>query len=241
MTDGESLIRRLKQRYRRHRLHRLGVFEKRRCTKTLVGTGSGAWTVCLDGLDETSVVYSFGAGTDISFDLDLHHRTGARIHIFDPTPRSIEWINRQKLPNGVQFHDFGIGAKDGTITFYPPRRSASSHFSPVVRYRKIGIGETITAPVYRLSTIVRQLQHDRISLLKMDIEGGEYDVIDDLADQGVAPEKLLVEFHHAYATIPLARTVESVGKLEDLGFQCFHISERTYEMSFLAAQGRTRN
>jgi FkbM family methyltransferase len=232
MADRPSLVRRIKNHYRRNRLHRLGVHETRSASRTVLGTGSGAWTACVEPLDETSVVYSFGVGTDISFDLDVNRRTGARVHLFDPTPRSIEWMRAQELPPGIVFHEYGIGAHDGTIVFHPPRRSTSSHFSPVRRYRDEG-ESPVSAPVYRLGTIAQRLGHDRISLLKMDIEGGEYDVIEDLVQCPVAVDQLLVEFHHAYATIPLSRTVESLSMLSSAGFECFHISERTYEFSFL--------
>lgn len=232
MDDGASLVRRVKQYLRRRRLERLGVGERRIAVKTVLGSGSGAWTACTEGLDENSVVYSFGAGTDISFDLDVNRRTGARVHIFDPTPRSIEWLRTQELPPGVEFHEFGIGAHDGTVDFHPPRRDSSSHFSPIQRYRDDS-APMVTAPVYRLETIARRLGHDRIRILKMDIEGGEYEVIEDLLNCPIEVDQLLVEFHHAYSTIPLARTVDSVAALESVGFECFHISERTYEFSFV--------
>lgn len=228
-----STFRRLKEHYRRRRLHRLGIRQTHTRDKTLVGSGSGAWMACLAGLDENSVVYSFGAGTDISFDLDINRQTGARVHIFDPTPRSVAWMREQALPPGVVFHDYGIGDHDGTIEFFPPRRATSAHFSPVRRYRGAHAGEGVSAAVYRLSTIARRLGHERVSLLKMDIEGGEYDVIDDLAAHPVPVDQLLVEFHHAYATIPVSRTVDAVNKLSALGLECFHISQRTYEMSFI--------
>lgn len=233
MTERASWLRRAKQAYRRRRLERHGVVARQLCPKALVGSGSGAWTVCLDGIGESSVVYSFGAGTDISFDLELHRLTGAEVHIFDPTPRSIEWMRRQDLPEKVRFHEFGIGGADGEIEFHPPRRAASSHFSPVARYRRAASGEVIRAPVLRLGSIARRLGHERIALLKMDIEGGEYAVIEDMAAMSVPVGQLVVEFHHSYATIPLSRTIAAVQQLERLGFACFHLSERTYEMSFI--------
>lgn len=229
-----SVLRRFKQRVRRRRLQRLGVDVTHRCATRLVGSGSGAWTVCPDGLDQHSVVYSFGAGTDISFDLELHRLTGATVHIFDPTPRSVAWMRSQALPDGVFFHPLGIAGHDGEITFHPPRRASSSHFSPVQRYRDPASGDRVTAPVERLSTIATRLSHSRVDLVKMDIEGGEYDVIADLVADPLPLGQLLVEFHHAYATIPVARTVQAVSSLESIGLRCFHISERTYEMSFLS-------
>lgn len=47
-------------------------------------------------LDSSSILYSFGAGEDISHDILLSHETGAPIHIFDPTPRSFEHVAHVK-------------------------------------------------------------------------------------------------------------------------------------------------
>ncbi|GJL81495.1 MAG: hypothetical protein DHS20C01_11290 [marine bacterium B5-7] len=235
MNEHPSLFRQLKQIYRRRRLTRAGVVESLNCSMQAVGEGSGAWMTRVDVLDNTSVVYSFGAGTDISFDLELHHLTGAEVHIFDPTPRSVEWMRQQHLPDGVKFHEIGIADHDGTISFHAPKRSSSSHFSPVVRYRDQQQAETVEAPVARLSTLADELKHEHVDLIKLDIEGGEYDVIADLVNNDYDIGQILIEFHHAYATIPLARTAEAVSTLRTAGYECFHISPRTYELSFTRA------
>jgi hypothetical protein len=57
-----------------------------------LGTEYGRHTVCTDRLGPDSIVYSFGLGEDISFDLELIERTGATVYGFDPTPRSIAWV-----------------------------------------------------------------------------------------------------------------------------------------------------
>ena len=67
----------------------------------------------------------------------------------------------------------------------------------------------------------------------MDIEGGEYEVLDDLLSSGVPVRQLLIEFHHHFPSIGLARTVRAVRVLEEAGFHLFHISQRGLEFSFL--------
>ncbi len=47
-------------------------------------------------LDSNSILYSFGAGEDISHDIVLSYETKAPIHIFDPTPRSLQHISHVK-------------------------------------------------------------------------------------------------------------------------------------------------
>ncbi|MEM7012196.1 MAG: hypothetical protein AAF585_11995 [Verrucomicrobiota bacterium] len=65
---------------------------KLRCTKTFLGSRYNGKAACLDDLNEQSVVYSFGVGYDISFDLDLIEQKGCEIHAFVPTPAVREWL-----------------------------------------------------------------------------------------------------------------------------------------------------
>jgi Methyltransferase FkbM domain len=48
-------------------------------------------------------------------------------------------------------------------------------------------------PVKRLATIMKELGHTRLDVLKMDIEGDEYDVLRDIAD--IPIRQILVEMH----------------------------------------------
>jgi len=203
--------------------------------------------VCPGLLNPDSVVYSFGVGRDLSFDLDVIERHGATVHAFDPTPASVAWVAEHALPSQLIFHPVGIADFDGEQRFHGPRRSGSAHFTPVTRYRR-GPAQTIAAPVKRLSTILHELGHEQVDLLKLDIEGGEYSVLADILNARVRISQLLVEFHHAYSTIPLSRTLDTIAAQQRAGFRICAISDRTYEYTFvhesalagstLAGQGR---
>ena len=203
------------------------------------GIGLGAWILTPVGLSGNSVVYSFGVGRDLSFDLSIVRRFGCQVNCFDPTPVSARWVRRQVLPSLIRFHELGLAHYDGTLDFHPPRRQTSAHFTPVKRYWDDAGEGVVSAPVQRLSTIMRMLDHRHIDLLKVDIEGGEYEVLRDIVESGVAVNQLLVEFHHCYATIPLARTVEAVNLLRRAGFAIFNISPRSYELSFIRGKAET--
>jgi hypothetical protein len=58
----------------------------------LLANTHACWRVRPSGMSQESVVYSIGVGEDISFDLELIRRFGVQIHAFDPTPRSIRWL-----------------------------------------------------------------------------------------------------------------------------------------------------
>ena len=143
----------------------------------------------------------------------------------------IDWVKKQDLPGEFKFFPIGLGSKDGEMEFFPPSRESSTHFSPIDRYNNKNV-ETIKAPVKSLKSISQELGHKTIDILKMDIEGAEYDVIDNLKDQEVEINQILIEFHHMYKGISLEDTRSAIDKLNSLGFELFHISDRTYEFSF---------
>jgi len=229
------MLKTIKNAIRRRRLIKRGFGIAVDCAKSTYGQSSGAWVVCPDSLNEDSVVYGFGVGTDLSFDLAIIKGLDVKVHAFDPTPASIEWVRSQSLPDGLIFHDIGVANYDGDLDFYPPRKSTSSHFTPVERYHGDS-GELYKAPVKKLSTIMNDLGHAKIDVLKIDIEGGEYDVIDDLLNEEIEVDQLLIEFHHMYDTIPFSKTVAALQRLHSAGYKVFAISERSYEMSLMRSE-----
>lgn len=64
----------------------------------------------------------------------------------------------------------------------------------------------------------------RIDILKMDIEGAEYDVIDNLIDSALRPKMLLIEFHHRFKGIGKQKTYSSIEKLRQNDYLIASIS-----------------
>jgi hypothetical protein len=73
--------------------HGLNVRVRTRFDVEVLGSVYGRYAVCLELLSPASVIYAFGVGEDVSFDLALARRTGARVLAFDPTPRAIEFMH----------------------------------------------------------------------------------------------------------------------------------------------------
>ena len=226
-----SIFTKTKQRLRRRNLSKLGINPSTNNYSTLFG-GDHGWVVDTSRISKDSIIYSVGVGANIDFDLALINKFDLVVHAFDPTPRSIEWVNNQSVPENFKFYPIGLAAENGTMDFFPPAREKSTHFSPVKRYNEDN-KKIIKAPVKNLQTIASELNHTVIDVLKMDIEGAEYEVIDSLLACDVSINQILIEFHHMYKTIPISKTIEAINKLEDMGFQLFNISQRTYEFSFI--------
>jgi FkbM family methyltransferase len=200
-----------------------------------LGTAYGGWWLAPQGLSAASIIYSFGVGDDVSFDLALIQRWGATVHAFDPTPRSVQWVRAQTLPAQFQFHDYGLADFDGMAQFIPPANPR--HVSYTLLAQTGQRSEAARGPVYRLATIMQRLGHAYIDLLKLDIEGAEYAVVEDLA-RSPSPlpiRQLLVEFHHRFEGLGWRKTEHALQQLRRLGFKLFRVSRRGDEFSFLQA------
>lgn len=201
-----------------------------RCPCEILGNLNAQFAINSELIRQDSTVYSFGIGTDISFDLELIRHFGVEVHAFDPTPRSLSWLQTQEIPTHFHFHDYGVDDSDGVIGFSPP--ASPEHVSHTIVSRK-GSEPTVWAPVHRVTTIMKDLGHTSIDVLKMDIEGAEYGVICDLLRNAIEVRQLCVEFHHRWAEIGVSKTLEAISALRAHGYRLFHVSDSGEEYSFL--------
>jgi FkbM family methyltransferase len=195
------------------------------------GSDYGGWVLARENLDADSVVYSFGIGEDISFDIDLIRAFGLTVHAFDPTPKSIVWVKAQNPPDQFRLHEYGLAAFDGQASFHPPDNPR--HVSHTMLENKSAGGQVLMAPVKRLRTVMEELGHGHIDVLKMDIEGAEYQVIDDICRSDIRPAQILVEFHHRFPMVGVGATKRAIGQLRGVGYRLFSVSESGQEFCFL--------
>lgn len=156
---------------------------------------------------------------------------GVEIHGFDPTPESVDWIRQQTLPPSFQHHPVAIGGHDGEMIFELPHsvgqcaRRIDPNLTPV--------GKTIAVPCKKLSSITADLGHKRIALLKMDIEGSEYGVIEDILNNTLKVDQILVEFHHRFPGVGMSKTLDATAALRKTGYRLFHVSPWCEEFAFI--------
>jgi len=179
---------------------------------TRIGSDYGGALVALGPLGSGSICYSVGIGEDLSFDLELLKRTPCEIYAFDPTPRSVDFV-RTHGPGEGRFHFFpyALSIHEGPQSFYLPRHAA--HVSHSLTDQQ-GTGKAITVEGRTLRSIMSELGHEWVDLLRLDIEGAEYAVLEALADTVLPCDVLAVEFHAASRR----RVRRTVGLLRDVGF-----------------------
>ncbi len=201
------------------------------CTKRWYGNSYGGFYVNPDLLKPGAVVYSIGIGKDISFDRALLRRHACQVYGFDPTPKSIAFIAEQKNLRGFHFYPYGIAPETKTETFFLPRNPRGVSGSLALN-ETVDASNSIQVPLKSLQDITRELGHTHIDVLKMDIEGAEYEVIEAVLESGIPIGQLLVEFHDRFFEGPW-RSQGSVELLAKNGYELFGTSLSFEEVSFV--------
>lgn len=184
-----------------------------------VGTNYGGWIVPKEmDLNDNSIVYSGGVGEDISFDIKLQSKYNSNIILIDPTVKSITHFHEVKqfyktpnfmfsgniqkdylshikneLPNMNKFKylDIGLWNKKDTLRFY--KQTNENYVSQSLIQNMFGTTYD-EVNVDSIKNIMKLLGHSNIDLLKLDIEGAEIKVLNQMLDDSIFPKYILVEF-----------------------------------------------
>jgi FkbM family methyltransferase len=192
------------------------VLNRRYAIKTL-GDPKGIcqWNICPAGLGPKSVVYSGGLGTDVSFEHDLVKQFGCELVLYDPSPFGLQTMSlpENQLP---QFHycAVALAGRCGKLSMAGAKPGESCWFP-----RNDGSGENEVACI-DLQSLMKQNGHQQIDLLKLDIEGAEYEVIEDFLQRRIPVRQVCVEYHHGILPgFTRSQTVSSILKLLSHGYK----------------------
>lgn len=186
-----SLVRRVLNRARREVPSRTLPVHARPDLERL-GGAYGGWIVPADVLSRNSICWCAGVGEDITFDLALIQRFGCQVWGFDPTPRAVRHVETHAASEPrYHFIPVGLWSEDTTMRFYAPRDV--SHVShSIVNLQQTEEG--FDAPCRSVRSLMEELNHTHLDLLKLDVEGAEYVVLDSLDRDEIRPRILCVEF-----------------------------------------------
>jgi FkbM family methyltransferase len=196
------------------------------------GNKYGGFYVHPDNLNNDSIVYSFGIGEDISFDESVINSYGCNVFAFDPTPKSIEWVKNQGLSPKFSFYEYGIDAKTGFVNFNLPKNENYVSGS-VLNHQNVNQNNKVSVPMKCFKDITDALGHKHIDVLKIDIEGSEYVVIDDILSSEVEIDQLLLELHERFFEDGKEKTKSLLKSLKDKGYSVFAVSDSLEEISFI--------
>jgi FkbM family methyltransferase len=133
-----------------------------------LGSDYGGWTVPTDLIESSWVCLCAGAGIDVTFDLALAERFGATVITVDPTEESREHVARVDAEGRLRFVHSALWSGDGELEMFAAADPAHRTLSSDDLQRT---GRSVTVPARGLDTF------GRVDLLKLDIEGAEYEVL----------------------------------------------------------------
>jgi FkbM family methyltransferase len=171
----------------------------------------GGWVI--NTKHPPAIAYCAGVGLNMSFELELAKISHQPVLVFDPSPTAIETVAKSDTTN-IQFFPIGLAAEDGTIEFSVPKKPKEGSYSIPME----GV-ERVTFHCNKLSTIMGENGHKALDLLKMDIEGFEYEVIDQVLSEHIPIRQICVEFHH---WMKPGQTSQMVSRLRKAGYKIVH-------------------
>lgn len=183
-----------------------------------LGTEYGGWIIpdkC--ELNEHSIVYSGGVGEDMSFDALLNSIYNCSIVLIDPTQKAITHFeefkkfcnNKTPFTGNIQmdyydkianinvdvdkfvYEDIGLWNVKDQLKFY--KQKNPNYVSQSIIENMFGDDYDIVH-VDTIKSIMAKNNHVKIDLLKLDIEGAEVKVLNNMLDDNIFPRYLCVEF-----------------------------------------------
>jgi FkbM family methyltransferase len=150
-------------------------------------------------LPGTAVVLDVGAyeGTWSRAVLDRAAARGAeppRIHAFEPVPAAVTMFRRALgSAASVELHPFGLGGRDRHQTMSVSGHGSSLYVDPAAP----SVLATADVELRDIDGVLTELGVERVDLVKINIEGGEYELLDRMHDTGwlARTGTLIIQFH----------------------------------------------
>lgn len=195
------------------RIRRIDHLEK-------IGSDYGGWIVPTQLIRSDSICYCAGVGQDITFDMGLIARFGCHVNAFDPTPKAVQFV-KDNAGGESRFHfsEIGLWDRDEILRFYEPRNPLH------VSHSALNLQKTekyFEARCKRLSDLMKEKGHEKVDLLKLDIEGAEYRVVESIVKDGLDIGVICVEYDEAYNPLDKdfpKRIRNSISRLVKYGYR----------------------
>ena len=224
------------------------VYRERRHTGRLVriGTDYGGWYCDRDRLEAGQMAICCGAGEDISFDVALNSSWDMRVVCVDPTPRAIRHVESLLAAHGegrpmlieagplyydlsgfrpTAFHFVGcaVWSRDGVIDLYAPSNPSFVSYSALNLQHT---SERIQVCARTLDSLLRELGVGHVSVLKLDIEGAEHEVLRSMLRSPIRPDQVLVEFDQVNQPLTPLFWIELIGTIRQLRTAGYNLVRR---------------
>jgi FkbM family methyltransferase len=175
-----------------------------------LGSSYGGWSIPEGVVRPGWVCYCVGAGGDVSFDLELIRRYEATVRCIDPVP---DYIRRAcedaRGEPGFAALQAALATSDGPVRMQVTHDPGSESVSPSGLYES---EHHVEFPGMTLRSVMEHFGDDHVDLLKLDIEGGEYELMRTLDLRALGVKIFAVQLHHPGGVREAERLIDALGR-----------------------------
>lgn len=184
-----------------------------------------------DTFTPESVVADVGCGYEAEFSRHMIAEHGLRAFGVDPTRKHAPFLRQLEESTGGRFRHLpvAVSRENGRLAFHESIQNESG--SILAEHANVRNDSTTTYEVESISLreLSRRLGVQAVDFLKLDLEGAEYRLFDDVGKGDLRPFKqLFVEFHHHCTNHSVDETRALVDRIRKLGFDSFTLDEHNY-------------
>ena len=148
------------------------------------------WGVLKDSLTRDSFIVSAGVGKNITFEQSIVRKFRATIILLDPSPTGVDTMSRIGTEGGyLDFRPLGLAAQTGSLDFGRPDVESEGSF------KKGSPNDGIKLDCVSLQHLLDTEKRTHIDLLKLDVEGFEYEILLSALRDKIEIDQICVEIH----------------------------------------------
>jgi FkbM family methyltransferase len=159
----------LNQFIQRH-LYFFGAYERQACA---------IWT---EYARNATLIFDVGANLGVYSLLAANANPCARIHAFEPTPEIFRIFRQNPELNNfrnIEINPVAVGKSNGTAVLHQCSGvdGTNEGMNFISKPSEVAVGSEMAVPVISLKTYCEEHDIEQIDLMKIDIEGGEYEAL----------------------------------------------------------------
>lgn len=182
------------------------------------GNDYGGYYIDLDSVKTNDTILDLGVGKDYSFSEFINLHKDVKVVAVDPTAKALKYNESKKLDYITFINKAVYTSNDENIVLY--KNNNPNHVSDSIDPDMKSVGlETYTVKTISLKGLIRKYQP---SLIKLDIEGAEYDVYQDC----LGVKQVCLETHDSMTNQESSRDAIMLDFFKTNGYSIIHSNDK---------------
>jgi FkbM family methyltransferase len=175
-----------------------------------LGSSYGGWKIPEDSVTASQICYCVGSGDDITFDLELIRRYDVTVRAVDPV-EAYEQVVLRAADDEPRFtyRRAALATSDGPMRMQTHHEPGSGSLSAAGLYET---DDWVEVDGRTIRSLMSEFGDDHIDLLKIDVEGIEYELVPTLDLVGLGVRVFSIQLHHTGTTRDALGLVDVLAK-----------------------------